>query len=244
MADRPLINDRALIESEVVANNAMNRERGIAGPNSYTKDLGFDPVAFVLDRLRHGASVSWLDLCCGSGKALIQAASLLRHQAATGRVRIVGVDLVPMFEPIPPGVRGLEFNAAHVGSWEPHANFDLITCVHGLHYVGDKLGLVQRACGWLKVDGRLLAHLDPANLRLRTELPGRHSWTAALTRAGLTYIRGRRLVCRTGSIEMNFPYRYLGADDKAGPNITGQPAVDSWYEPLNWIGGPSQADAR
>ena len=26
------------------------------------------------------------------------------------------------------------------------------------------------------------------------------------------------------------PYRYLGADDRAGPNYTGQPAVDSYSE--------------
>jgi SAM-dependent methyltransferase len=230
MPDHSLVDDEALVRSEIVANNAMNRERGIAGPNSYAKDLGFDPVAFLLDRLSGGASVSWLDLCCGSGKALIQAAEMLRLQAASGRVQIVGVDLVPMFRPIPAGIRGLELIAAPVGDWKPKGEFDLITCVHGLHYVGDKLGLLKRACGWLKEDGRFLAHLDLANLRLRSDAPRRHSWSSVLARAELTYVRGRRLVDRTGRLEPALPYRYLGANDQVGRNCTGQPAVDSWYE--------------
>lgn len=227
--DHPLMEDAALNNSEIVANNAMNRERGIAGSNSYAKDLGFDPVAFLLDRLSKGSSVSWLDLCCGSGKALIQAASSLRYQAANGRVAIFGVDLLPMFHAIPPGACGLTLIASPVGSWEPQVDFDLITCVHGLHYVGDKLGILRRACSWLKEDGRLLAHLDVANLRLQSESLRRHSWVAALARAGLPYVRARHLIDRSGRIDVNLPYRYLGADDQAGPNVTGQPVVDSWY---------------
>ena len=37
---------------------------------------------------------------------------------------------------------------------------------------------------------------------------------------------------------MDLPYRYLGADDRAGPNYTGQPAVDSYYE---MVTGPTRA---
>jgi len=29
---------------------------------------------------------------------------------------------------------------------------------------------------------------------------------------------------------ITLPYGYLGADDQAGPNYTGQAAVDSYYE--------------
>ena len=47
--------------------------------------------------------------------------------------------------------------------------------------------------------------------------------------AGLGYdLRKRLVVCR-GRKAMDLPYRYLGADDQAGPNSTGQPAVDSYY---------------
>ena len=71
----PLLDDTTLERSEIVANNAMNRERGIAGPNSYAKDLGFDPVAFLVERRRRQERAAWLDLCCGTGRALIQTAS-------------------------------------------------------------------------------------------------------------------------------------------------------------------------
>ena len=37
--------------------------------------------------------------------------------------------------------------------FEPVDAFDLVTCVHGLHYVGDKLGLVARAAPRLVEDG-------------------------------------------------------------------------------------------
>jgi hypothetical protein len=33
---------------------------------------------------------------------------------------------------------------------------------------------------------------------------------------------------------VSLPYRYLGADDQAGPNYTGQPAVDSHYEVVEY----------
>ena len=42
-----MLDDVALERSSVVANNAMNRERGLTGPNSRTKDLGTDLVALL-----------------------------------------------------------------------------------------------------------------------------------------------------------------------------------------------------
>jgi hypothetical protein len=46
------------------------------------------------------------------------------------------------------------------------------------------------------------------------------------------YERRRRLVRCRGHREVALPFRYLGADDRAGPNYTGHPAVDSYFEPL------------
>lgn len=111
--DRPLIDDRALAGSSVVANNAMNRERGLSGPNSYARELGFDPV----DRVR-------------------------------------------------------------------------------------------------RRDGR----------------PAGRALASALRRAGFRYDGRRRRVTRTGPADVSLPYAYLGADDRAGPNYTNQPAVHSYYE--------------
>jgi hypothetical protein len=90
--------DDELASSAVVANNAMNRERGLLGVNSYQRALGFDPLAFLRGRLAEAGGASWLDLCCGEGNALIQAAGLLAGEAE-GRAVVVGVDLVGRLEP-------------------------------------------------------------------------------------------------------------------------------------------------
>ncbi|MEU3649184.1 hypothetical protein AB0E59_37810 [Lentzea sp. NPDC034063] len=56
--------------------------------------------------------------------------------------------------------------------------------------------------------------------------------TKALREAGFSYDSRRRLVGYEGPGRPRLPFVYLGADDKAGPNYTGQPAVHSRYEPL------------
>jgi trans-aconitate methyltransferase len=45
-------------------------------------------------------------------------------------------------------------------TWEPGQACDLITCVHGLHYGGDKLAVLTRAASWLAPTGLLAADLD------------------------------------------------------------------------------------
>ena len=67
----------------MVANRAMNRERQLAGVNSYARELGFNPLEWIQARLAQRVSVSgpnrvgWLDLCCGTGRPLVQAAEQL-----------------------------------------------------------------------------------------------------------------------------------------------------------------------
>jgi len=50
-------NERELTDSPIVANCRMNRERELAGRNSYTCDLGFNPAEFLTDRCRDDHSV-------------------------------------------------------------------------------------------------------------------------------------------------------------------------------------------
>lgn len=45
----------------------------------------------------------------------------------------------------------------------------------------------------------------------------------------LTYDRRRRLLMVDGPRTIDFGYDYVGADDEAGPNFTGQRAVNSHY---------------
>jgi SAM-dependent methyltransferase len=199
-----VLDDSKLEESSVVANNAMNRERGLDGVNSYARELGFHP----LETLAPGQA--WLDLGCGSGRALIEASKRDRYT-------LIGVDLVDYFSE----ERGPTFITASLSTWQPTRAFDLITCVHGLHYIGDKLGLLTRIASWLAPGGLFAGHLDLANVK--TPKPFRPN------RFGLDYDARRRLVKIRGPRRLDFPFHYVGADPAAGPNYTGQDAVDSHY---------------
>jgi SAM-dependent methyltransferase len=203
-----MLDDRRLEDSAVVANNAMNRERGLDGVNSYTRELGFHPLEIL------APGQSWLDLCCGSGRALIEASK-------RGSYILVGVDLVGYFAE----GDGPTFITASLSTWRPGQTFDLITCVHGLHYIGDKLGLLTRIASWLAPGGLFAGHLDPGNVKTPKPFrPGRH---------GLEYDARRHLIRCLGPRQLAFPFDYLGADAKAGPNYTGQPAVDSYYRAID-----------
>ncbi|MFI7525979.1 hypothetical protein [Nocardia salmonicida] len=83
--DPVLLDNSTLEQSSVVANNAMNRGRGLSGVNSYTRELGFDPYEVLAERLRADptARVTWVDVCCGSGRALLEA----EHNASTENSR-------------------------------------------------------------------------------------------------------------------------------------------------------------
>lgn len=222
-----LLGDDELERSAVVANCRMNRGRDLTGSNGYGREIGLDPIDFLKGRLACNTPPAWLDLCCGSGRALIRAAKIAHAEGMD--VEIVGVDLVGMFDRPGPGLGRLRLVEASLTAWRPDRPFDLITCVHGLHYVGDKLGLIARAASWLAGDGLFVANLDLSNVRLAGD-PGGKKLVAALRGAGFEYHRRRRLVACRGRKEVHLPFHYLGADDGAGPNYTGQPAVDSHYE--------------
>jgi len=218
-----LLSNEELEASAVVANCNMNRERVLCGGNGYDRDLRFDPLEFVSDVAATEGTASWLDLCCGTGKALIEAGNLVQQRELS--VSIVGVDLVGMFDSH--ACPGLQLIEASLSTWQPEQKFDLITCVHGLHYVGDKLDLIVRALSWLDVGGRFAANLDPDNLKLdgKSALP----LMDAMRRQGLSWSSRNKVLRSDGIRELNLPVTYVGADDQAGPNYTGQSAVDSHY---------------
>lgn len=228
---KELLNAAALERSSVVANSLMNRERSCrkAGGNSYQKELSFDIPEFLKTRLRSGKKASWLDICCGSGKALIEAANIFASQKLNSEVEITGVDLVSMFEPFDPKPDFLNLVEASIEKWQPDGEFDLITCVHGLHYIGDKLGLIRKAASWLKNDGVFLANLDLENFRFADGKSAGRTVAGFLRRHGFEYKSARRLIVCHGKKEFKFKPEYLGADDQAGANYTGQSAVNSFY---------------
>ncbi|MFI6518629.1 class I SAM-dependent methyltransferase [Spirillospora sp. NPDC050679] len=223
-----LLDDAALEDSSVVANCTMNRERSLSGSNGYGRELGLDVMSALAERGTRASRVRWLDLCCGSGRALLEAAHLTTSENPAHQIDIIGLDLVDHFVPgtLPPRLRLI---TGSVTEWEPEDRFDLITCVHGLHYVGDKLGALARAASWLTEDGLFVANFDARSIRHPDGTPAGRRLTTELRRQGFAYDAARRRISRRGNGEVRFPYRYLGADDQAGPNYTGQPAVDSFY---------------
>ncbi|MEU5630804.1 class I SAM-dependent methyltransferase [Streptomyces rishiriensis] len=219
MPEPSLLSSPDLERSSVVANNTMNRERGLTGVNSYARELGIDVLAHLAGR----PAPAWLDLCSGEGRALREAAAVLPAGAVLTAVDLVG-PLVP--RPVPPA---LEEIVASVSSWAPTRTYDLVTCVHGLHYVGDQLGLLARAASWLTEDGLLAAHFDPESIRRADGATAAKAAVSALRTAGYAYSsRHHRLTLRGGRAA-SLPFHYLGADPTAGPNYTGQPAVASYY---------------
>lgn len=165
-------------------------------------------------------------MCCGTGRALIQAATVTERDRLP--IEIVGVDLVGMFAEN--HSRSLTLIEASLSTWSPAKTFDLITCIHGLHYIGDKLGLIARACSWLNHDGLFVANLDCGNLRLNPGGAISRVFAKELRQTGVDYLPVKRLIRCNGHRELSLPFAYVGADDEAGPNYTKQPVVNSYYE--------------
>ncbi|HVE56075.1 MAG TPA: methyltransferase domain-containing protein [Pyrinomonadaceae bacterium] len=231
-----LLNNSRLLGSGVVANNRMNRERACLGSNSYQKDLSFDPIEFLKERLANNKFVSWLDICCGEGRALTETATyfadLERAENTSFNLRIIGIDLAGMFCLLPSGINNLTLLETSIEEYEPEQKFDLITCVHGLHYIGDKLSVIGKAAQFLEKDGIFLANLDLKNLKLLEEENSTKIFTEFFSAKGFIWNKRKHLLCLRGGKIFDSPFIYQGADDKAGPNYTGQPAVDSYYKIL------------
>lgn len=209
---RPLDHD-ALEGTAVVANNRMNRERQLRGGNGYGRELGFDPVEVL-----RGRPSAWLDVCCGSGRALIEAEPLLPDAT------IVGVDLVGHWWPRPAGSR-VRLLATPVRRFAPDRRYDLVTVVHGLPYVGDKLGTLLALRSWLTDDGRLAATLDLAHVLV----DGRPARPALLRGLGFEWNARRHLVTATGPGRPVDPPVWRGSSE-AGPTFSGQPGVACHYD--------------
>jgi len=218
--------DQQLEQSPVVTNCCMNRERGLSGANGYDVEIGFHPLDFLGVKVGANGKTRWLDLCCGTGKALIQAATFIERDGLP--IEIVGVDLVGMFATN--SSRSLTLIEASLSTWSPSGAFDLITCIHGLHYIGDKLGLISRACTWLNEEGLFVANLDFGNLRLNPGGASSRVFAKELRQAGVEYLTNKRLIRCEVYRRLSLPFAYVGADDEAGPNYTKQPVVNSYYE--------------
>lgn len=230
-----LLNNIQLERSSIVANSQMNRERNLSGSNSYEKELNLNPINYLIEKLNSKPNVVWLDICCGSGKALTQAAEDLSKKNLDQRVKIIGIDLVSFFYPVNTVHKNLiclELIVKSVLDYNPSLNFDLITCVHGLHYLGDKLGIIAKIMSWLTDDGLFLANIDPNNFCDENSSSIAQAITNMLKTQGFTYNSKKHLISCQNKKLVSFPYYYLGANDLAGANYTKQPAINSYYKKM------------
>jgi hypothetical protein len=123
----------------------------------------------------------------------------------------------------------LQLIAKPIGQWQPERAYDLITCVQGLHYIGDKLGLVTKCLANLTEDGIFAGNLDLKSLKK----PDGSSWDRHVAKmlkdASVHYHSRCHLITSDGKKELSLGLVYEGADDRAGKNDTGQEAVHSYY---------------
>ena len=240
-----LLSEAELETSCVVANNRMNRERVALGSNGYETDLQFDPIQYLVEKYESQQRVAWLDLCCGRGKALVETGQQFLRHGISANVDFVGVDLVGMFDPLPDELDFIALIEASLSQWRTPQTFDLITCVHGIHYVGDKLGLISRALSMLNPNGRFSANLDENNLRLlvsdhhkgEVEFNFAERFRVECASDSFEFDPNYNLLRLTNDCQANLQsllttlaqFEFAGADDQAGPNYTGQEAVNSYY---------------
>jgi trans-aconitate methyltransferase len=225
---KKLLNEAELEWSDVVANNSMNRERKATGVNSYEKDIKLNPLQFIFNKKNQG-SIQWLDLCCGKGNALIEVAKRLKNTEFEAKIFLKGIDLVDYFSDIK-GLKNLDFETLNLSTWQPKIQYDLITIVHGLHYVGDKIGLIIKAASALKNDGVLMANMDVKNIKITDCALSEKAMKSFFKKVGIEYNDKTKMVKIVGANTIESPFLYVGADDTVGINYTGQRVVDSIYK--------------
>lgn len=225
-----IIPENELRLSPVVANCSMNRKRKLLGINSYQKEIGMDIEAY-LESKQNDEPIRWLDICCGEGNALIELANRLNQSKQDMRIELVGIDLVSMFNSYNPlEFANLKLISCAFEDWDSPKHYDLITCIHGLHYIGDKLGVLQKIGRLLKVDGQFYGNLDLKNVLARSVKPMDKWLKQVWKEMDWNYHTRKKMLVIDGRKDFVKQWEYLGADDQAGPNYTGQEAVNSYYD--------------
>lgn len=227
-----LLSDEDLVWSPIVANSSMNRGRYASGINSYEKEFKFKPELLLEENIKAYGQTSWLDLCCGEGNALIQAAAYLSNKNLQEKVRLKGVDLVDAFQPIKKPFTCIDFEVKSLIDWTPEQQYDLITCSHGLHYIGNKIKVIEIAMASLSPYGLFIANLDINSICITGTESDKWLKHFFKTKA-ISYSSRTKLIKHAGTLVSEFGLTYFGADDAAGPNYTGQAAVTSYYSLKN-----------
>ena len=224
-----LLSNEKLDWSDTVANSSMNRKRKAIGVNSYEKAIDLNVVNYLEQLFKQQPKIAWLDVCCGEGNALIETASFLNKKYGADNIRLDGVDLVNYYQVFPSTLSNIRFHTGPIRNWKATVSYDLITCVHGLHYIGDKLQVISQLLSYLKEDGLFVGNFDLASIVDEENKSLKKLVGAYWKKNGLGYLNRKKLLWHKGKVTLKPLLRYLGADDRAGPNYTGQRAVLSCY---------------
>lgn len=225
-----LKDDKSLEYSSTVANNKMNRQRQLIGINSYEEDLQYDIVAFLEAKfIQVNRPIRWLDVCCGEGRALLQASQLFATFIEEERLKITGLDLVNYFHPKLQQVEGVDLYVSPINTWQTSHSFDLITVVHGFHYIGDKLATFCKLGLLMEEKGLLLANFDTESIAIKNIGQSHFDLKKALKLQGIYYDNQNKILRCEGSKNLNFPLLYQGGDDTNYTTYTGMKGVKSYY---------------
>ena len=215
-----MLDHRQVVESEIVANSVMNRERCLAGVNSYARELRFDPLDWLAHRVKARGRAVWYDACCGEGRALREASATVAETVCGDAYRFIGVDLVTAFST---PKSGPSLFAADVMTFAPEEPVDLITFVHGLHYLSNKLAFLEHAYRLLAPGGLLIGHLDLNNVRLASGEPlSKRIFEGNSHRDGTPLSLSRHLLkIEKTAPTLSFGLRWIGASISEKTNYTG-----------------------
>lgn len=223
-----LLNEKELIWSTTVVNNRMNRGRQAFGVNSYEKEIGINIADYIIQHLRPNKTFRWLDACCGEGNALLQVAAYLKENNLQENVSLIGVDLIDFFNEGAEVYDFVRFETQSLVDWTPEGSYDLITCIHGLHYIGDKLCVIKNLINALSEEGMFFASLDIKNIEI-AGIEEKNLVKQLFQPQNITLNKKKNLLLAKGGQKIQLSPTYLGAKDNIGPNYTGQPAVLSIY---------------
>ena len=161
---------------------------------------------------------------------MIQSAKFIKENKHENKIGLEGIDLVSYFSEYSAYEGILRLIQMNLENWTPNKKYDLVTIVHGLHYIGDKISLLEKVSNALNQDGKLLGNFSLENVRIQGVKDSEKMLRKIFKESGIVYNSRTKMIEITESISLSSKFKYLGADDQVGPNYTGQPVVDSVYE--------------
>lgn len=221
-----LLQENELVWSSTVVNNRMNRERNAIGVNSYFKEFKIDIFNYLNSIDNNEAS--WLDLCCGNGNAIIQIAERVKNENLNKKIKLKGIDLIETFNKKYSEFDFVQFEVNSLLNIDTTEKFDLITCFHGLSYIGDKLKVIELINEKLKDKGYFIGNLDIDNLQFK-DYSINETIKILFKNKSINYNIRSKVIQFNKIKDLKFDINYLGADDKYGPNYSGQDSVKSYY---------------